>query len=441
MSKLSLKKKADKTVICPKITGFFAHKDKGGTAKSQSEALTNITNVMPLEKLVQSPVENVEEIVSTPDSTALKRKRREETSNEENKSDRICQISPVHKRRRPSKECVTKLENHETLILNNIIDEVPKNSCKENEEILSLFEEDDDDDLFACLADDSFSESSNVKSLQSKTELRKSLATSFGRHKVLNVQEIDSSLILSLHEDACDANKTLTLKGSWINLIVNVDDTINVDVEWSQDNTAVVDDGHGLVILHPDTLVSGTAIVSAMFCMRKAYLSEKFKGQEGGNRVMLIGTAVHELLQEVVKQKCYSRQAILSIMNSMMESPRMLSDILALGLYEGDIRKEVEEFIVHIQYFVKRFILGEFVAKPETEEDVNQKNQKKKIIPKDQWKGKIIEICDIEENFWSPRLGVKGKIDLTVKTENCRGEINVEPLELKTGKVEMSMLF
>ena len=125
----------------------------------------------------------------------------------------------------------------------------------------------------------------------------------------------------------------------------------------------------------------------------------------------------------------------------MMESPRMLSDILALGLYEGDIRKEVEEFIVHIQYFVKRFILGEFVAKPETEEDVNQKNQKKKIIPKDQWKGKIVEICDIEENFWSPRLGVKGKIDLTVKTENCRGEINVEPLELKTGKVEMSMLF
>ena len=79
-------------------------------------------------------------------------------------------------------------------------------------------------------------------------------------------------------------------------------------------------------------------------------------------------------------------------------------------------------------------MFGEFIAKPESGED----EVKRKKVQKEQWKGKIIEVCDIEENFWSPRLGIKGKIDLTVKTENSRGETCVQPLELKTGKASHS---
>ena len=149
---------------------------------------------------------------------------------------------------------------------------------------------------------------------------------------------------------------------------------------------------------------------------------------------MLIGTAVHELLQEAVRNKCYSKQSILAQLDKIMTAPKMISDILSLGLHEGDIRKEVQEFIIHIQYFVRKFMFGEFIAKPESDKD----DVKKKKVQKEQWKGKIIEVCDIEENFWSPRLGIKGKIDLTVKTENSRGETCVQPLELKTGKASHS---
>lgn len=43
----------------------------------------------------------------------------------------------------------------------------------------------------------------------------------------------------------------------------------------------IVDDLRGLLVVRPDTLVSGTSIVSTLFCMRKAILNEKFKGLEG----------------------------------------------------------------------------------------------------------------------------------------------------------------
>ena len=35
------------------------------------------------------------------------------------------------------------------------------------------------------------------------------------------------------------------------------------------------------------------------------------------------------------------------------------------------------------------------------------------------WDGRVTALKDIEENYWSPRLGIKGKIDLTVEVK-CR---------------------
>lgn len=51
--------------------------------------------------------------------------------------------------------------------------------------------------------------------------------------------------------------------------------------------------------------------------------------------------------------------------------------------------------------------------------------------------GKITDIEDIEENFWSPRYGIKGKIDMTVRTRH-KGVDKVVPLELKTGRASYS---
>lgn len=66
---------------------------------------------------------------------------------------------------------------------------------------------------------------------------------------------------------------------------------------------AIIDRKSGLIVVRPDLLVSGTSVVSSLFCCRKAVLSEKFRSIEPTNHVMLNGTLVHRLLQKVESLK------------------------------------------------------------------------------------------------------------------------------------------
>ncbi|VDM70907.1 unnamed protein product [Strongylus vulgaris] len=45
----------------------------------------------------------------------------------------------------------------------------------------------------------------------------------------------------------------------------------------------------------------------------------------------------------------------------------------------------------------------------------------------------IQKVHDIEENIWVPQLGIKGKVDVTLKVKSD-GKTRLRPLELKTGK-------
>lgn len=52
-------------------------------------------------------------------------------------------------------------------------------------------------------------------------------------------------------------------------------------------------------------------------------------------------------------------------------------------------------------------------------------------------KCKIEEVQDIEENIWMPKLGLKGKVDVTTLV-NIHSKKKIMPLEIKTGRVTFS---
>lgn len=72
-----------------------------------------------------------------------------------------------------------------------------------------------------------------------------------------------------------------------------------------------------------------------------------------------------------------------------------------------------------VQYFVSKYIHGKNVSPPEAETNSEAKSGRKPPRPQPNWSGSIDSICDIEENIWSPWLGIKGRVDLTVKVYIC----------------------
>lgn len=54
----------------------------------------------------------------------------------------------------------------------------------------------------------------------------------------------------------------------------------------------------------------------------------------------------------------------------------------------------------------------------------------------------VTKSLDIEESIWSPRFGLKGKVDVTVGVKihrGCKVKDIIMPLELKTGKESNSI--
>lgn len=57
----------------------------------------------------------------------------------------------------------------------------------------------------------------------------------------------------------------------------------------------------------------------------------------------------------------------------------------------------------------------------------------------DEFMGRIDDICDIEENIWLPKFGLKGKIDVSVRAKSGPKAVSrYMPIELKTGRASFS---
>ena len=139
------------------------------------------------------------------------------------------------------------------------------------------------------------------------------------------------------------------------------------------------------------------------------------QGQEGSSRSMLIGTLVHELLQESLKNGLRNQEQIANQLETCLKQSDVLKNLLSLTMSQEEIRKEIEPFLPHVNFFVETYVLGK--ANKEPPAPAYASGSKGHAGRPQIWPGTVEAIRDIEENIWSPRLGIKGKVDLTVQVK------------------------
>ena len=73
---------------------------------------------------------------------------------------------------------------------------------------------------------------------------------------------------------------------------------------------------------------------------------------------MLIGTLVHELLQESLRNGLRSQKEVQQQLETCLQQSYTLKSLMGLTMSQDEIRKEVEPFLPHIVFFVETYVLG-----------------------------------------------------------------------------------
>uniref|UniRef100_A0A8C4MED1 DNA replication ATP-dependent helicase/nuclease n=1 Tax=Equus asinus asinus TaxID=83772 RepID=A0A8C4MED1_EQUAS len=191
------------------------------------------------------------------------------------------------------------------------------------------------------------------------------------------------------------------LRNDWCSVPIEPGDIIHLEGDCISD-TWIIDEDFGYLILYPDMLISGTSIASSIRCMRRAVLSETFRSSDSVTRQMLIGTVLHEVFQKAISDSF---------------APEKLQELAFQTM-----RNELSVLIAFCFCFCFR------------PSDGSNNNSTCSI--------EVINSLDIEESIWSPRFGLKGKIDVTVGVKihrGCKTKYKIMPLELKTGKESNSI--
>lgn len=199
----------------------------------------------------------------------------------------------------------------------------------------------------------------------------------------------------------------------------------------STDRTVYVTAKENLLILHPDILISVTKVADTAFCSRKALISERVRMVgEQKSKALVYGNIIHEVVQ-----RCLSEGGNFSEDNVRNNLHSILKIYLA-DLWESDLDfnasfEECNQKLKKVYNFGQTY----FGDTPKDEAELFDPRAGRNDMPT----LAISSICAMEEDIWSPKYGLKGKVDVTVqgslnlKSQGLVSDV-VMPLEIKTGK-------
>lgn len=222
---------------------------------------------------------------------------------------------------------------------------------------------------------------------------------------------------LKLILEANDILHQLFLRGDWTETSIFVGDSIRVEATFDKDNTAIVDNDKGLIIIHPKILMSATAVASSFPCLRKAVISDRVGIYGPPTKAMVTGNILHDFFQHALYRGIDALENVDTNLETSIKT--YISDIYFADLSLDEIREELDARLPLLKSIVEKYLISK-----------KNDNNNESIH--------ISRLLDIEESIWSPRFGLKGNIDATVEvvlTEKPESSSTLTlPLELKTGR-------
>ncbi|GLI58557.1 hypothetical protein VaNZ11_000304 [Volvox africanus] len=237
---------------------------------------------------------------------------------------------------------------------------------------------------------------------------------------VLEVEELPSGhgKVLRCFNEYKGVETRVCLRDMWADQEVEPGDTVNVvggrvlaDVTCKFLEVSATE---GLLILHPDVLLSGTTVCTAIRCARQAWVQERVASGPGGEKA-LIGSMLHELLQRSLRAAIAgkldknvmiteARSILATNTDKMLESQQDEASVLAY------IMQQLDAIISWCNSYITPNPSAPLGGRIEVGSGGTPTFCR------------VAEVLDIEESIWAPKYGLKGQLDASLRVKLSTGE-------------------
>ena len=209
---------------------------------------------------------------------------------------------------------------------------------------------------------------------------------------------------------------TRCTKGSYVHIIGSFDNS----------GQCTIDDADGMVVIHPDHLISATVVGDSFTCTRRAALQDRIKATSRATAPQVYGHIIHEMFGEALRLDQWSRESFQAIIGHIL--PNYLESLYEIGVSEADAAEYLLGKTPDLMGWATLFVRGSIAP------DAAIQDRNGGLVPTS-----ISKLLELEEHIWSPMYGLKGNVDATVQVQMHMPADHTEktlvvPLELKTGK-------
>ncbi|KIY45477.1 Dna2-domain-containing protein [Fistulina hepatica ATCC 64428] len=231
---------------------------------------------------------------------------------------------------------------------------------------------------------------------------------------------------------ATSEHRLVFLRDHWVDTPVSKGDVVNVigpfsSVRSSSSSVTLsisISSKNNIIVLHPDILITATALSNAPNCRRKPILSSLVRSTSDTTPALVWGNMLHEVMQSCFKEENWKEDQMKTKIDEVLH--KGLPDLVKIDTTLEQARHELSQRAAGFTRFAGKYMSN---------------------LPKIS-RLAIDKVLDIEEDIWSPTFGLKGKLDVSVdavlsttdtifkKPVLKRGP---RPFEIKTGRATSVM--
>ncbi|BEI94616.1 uncharacterized protein CcaverHIS019_0701880 [Cutaneotrichosporon cavernicola] len=225
--------------------------------------------------------------------------------------------------------------------------------------------------------------------------------------------------------------RLVQLTERWADLRLRLGDIVNVISPHLAGNGPIAitfKDTSSYLVAHPDILVTMTSIANAMPCTRRPLLNQLVRLPEPVSKPIVYGTILHGLLQESLREGTFDPAATRRRVTTDLATDGRRLEVWGAGLDPGSVAEDLGRRAEDAFASFGRRWVG---ASPKAEGNV--------VTARDESVGTVAinGLHDVEEDIWSPKWGLKGKVDASVQAifeRDGQSQEVVAPMEIKTGR-------